>query len=444
MNVDEIYLTALEPDAVAAAAAKVDLKENPLEWPEDEATDDYGIVALFQQIIDYETTKQVRDLASSFVTFISAAEDALPRGMHPGFFKQTVGANEMNQTRSDLAQLREQMLHEVRERSSRMAGWELASMKQIKDNQDDIDGAKHTGASDPQLFWIQHKHNKQPIFQTPQILLWGEKVVYVVGVHSSSSTPDSTKKGKCRLQFNPPKAEHVNKIYVLEAKEVHDKPSGKIGFHFNPVSASHIVQLTKATRENLKQLEVETINEDENGMAITLTMGAIVAVNNHRALLATKQVNELAKAVDAGAKLRLDEHLLQKAPIQYIQDFDFHSEAFMSAPTTKQGSAEARSGLQYAESVRLKSLANAKNLVTDEIMRAWPGYCHRHYYLKNFSGKVTLIQYRLGIAFFTGRSLPMGSQLDMSTREYSLPKHGKGRKSMSPMKYIRFYTQWIR
>ncbi len=98
------------------------MKENPWEQPKGKATDDCGIISLFEQILSYQATKQVRDLSSAFVTFMRAAEADLPHGMCPGHFQPT-GQGAWNVAQREVAHLRTLMRHETRDRSSRMAGW---------------------------------------------------------------------------------------------------------------------------------------------------------------------------------------------------------------------------------------------------------------------------------------------------------------------------------
>lgn len=369
--------------------------------PEGEGCDDSDTLSLLLQIADFGKTKHIKDLFSSFRNYLRAAEAELPHGARPSLFKPKVTTDLGNRNRSIVANLRQQSLNEIRERTGRMAGWEMASLNLIQKGQGDIDATDVKGAGAPRIFWINSRLKWHEAIEAPLILRWGNKVCYVFGVLGRNYAETSAKtKGKNRLQYTPWKPEHTSKLKVMEAMEIHDKASGKMGFHFCPSSATHLITLNKSTRADLVQLEVDTRNVDENGMALTLTLDALLALHEARAKNAEEDVHGFAKKVDAASKLKFDELALKAEPIKFIEDFKFFPEAFMSPPTSVKGAAEARSGLKYIASLRCQQLHVAMEDVPEDIMLVWPGYCHRAFYQKGIGDKVPLHAYRTDVVFY--------------------------------------------
>ena len=119
------------------------------------------------------------------------------------------------------------------------------------------------------------------------------------------------------------------------------------------------------------QLQLDTQQEDQNGMALTLTQDFLKEMLARRAKYAEKQFakfqEEMEKAGLEGAKL----YASKKVPMQFLVDFQFHDLAFNAAPLSNKGQAALRSGLKYLEALRQQELKTDINVISDEIMRAW-------------------------------------------------------------------------
>ena len=368
---------------------------------EGEAINGKDILTIFKRILDYQTTKHVLDLFDNIKVFLRVSETMLPHGARPSDKGIDQSKNKWNVEQTLLKQARVQNLHEVRERTGRMAGWELVSANLIEKGAAAMEELALPKNGKPEIFWIRQRHPLHRTTDTPQILLWKDKVVYVMSVLGVSNKASQAKQ-KSRLQISPWLAEHTKKIFVIEASEFRDKKSGARVFRFQSsqdLSPTHIVQTKKAVTEALLQLQVDTLNENQNGMALTLTQDSLVEMLARRAKYAEKEFKKLeeqtAKAVSEGGKI----YASKTAPIQFIEDFQFHELAFNFAPLTTKGSAAVRSGLKYLEALRQKDLQTTINEINDEIMLAWPGYCYQHFYMKGWDKHYTVAQYRQGVFF---------------------------------------------
>ena len=393
---------------MATVAAKlkkqVEAWSEPEPGSEGEAINGKDILTIFKRILDYQTTKHVLDLFDDIKVFLHASETTLPHGARPsGQGIQGTGQqkNKWNSEQSELRKARERNLHEVRERAGRMAGFELVSANLIQKGAAAMEELALPKNGKPEIFWIRQRHPLHRTTDTPQILLWKDKVVYVMSVLGVSNKASQAKQ-KSRLQISPWLAEHTKKIFVIEASEFRDKKSGAHGFRFQSsqdLSPTHIVQTKKAVTEALLQLQVDTLNENQNGMALTLTQDSLVEMLARRAKYTEKElfklVEQTAKAVSEGGKI----YASKTEPIQFIEGFQFHEQAFNHAPLTTKGSAAVRSGLTYLEALRQKELQTTRNEINDEIMLAWPGYCHEHFYKKSWDKHCTVAQYRQGVFF---------------------------------------------
>ena len=293
-----------------------------------------------------------------------------------------------------LEETRDGNLHETRERTSRIAGWEMASANLTEKGQATIKDLNLQNNTKPEVFWIK---SANPAI--PQILLWKDKVVYVVSVLGTVSAA-TRKQQKSRLQYAPWKAENTKKIFVIEANEICEPGSGVHGFRFQSWSPTHIVHTNKKTTEALLQLKVATRKEDQNGMAVTLTQDSLVEMLDRRAKYAETALAGLQDKLAKDTSVKAKEYALKAKPIQFMLDFKFNDQAFHFGPLTPKGCAALRSGLKYVEMVRQQELKTDIDALTDDIIRAWPAFCNVTFYYKSLYSTHSLDHYRHSDVFF--------------------------------------------
>ena len=84
--------------------------------------------------------------------------------------------------------------------------------------------------------------------------------------------------------------------------------------------------------------------------------------------------------MDKDVKEKLDEKLIQKAPIKFIHDFMLNEHAFLNRPNRTAGMAEVRTAMQFVQRKRIEILGSGelKDLPT-ELLQVAPIYFDRKF-----------------------------------------------------------------
>ena len=361
----------------------------------DEATadgddgDDGGFIKIFTAILDYGSVTCLADLFVRMRAFLRTAEEELPHGLHCAHRRKLGVVTEHNQLIHDLAHIRSELGHSERNRLSRMAGWAAAGARQFGT----VDAETGSGTGCPKSFWIFHKSRFNPTPAQPQILVWDSDVVLTIAVHGRSAHTDH-KDRKSYLQYKPLDASMASTLALQVASERPAKGGIGLLFHFRPSSPARVVKLTKKVLDGLVQLEVQDCSSSPGGLIVAVTAEAEVALHSHRAEHATLAIQQLAKKTQTEAADRVKLKAIVAAPMQYVEEFIFHSQAFTHTPTSSTGQAEVRTGLRYTAELRAKTLGVEMERVPDLIERVLPSYCHAHFYQSQHGKKVTLHRYR--------------------------------------------------
>ena len=96
------------------------------------------------------------------------------------------------------------------------------------------------------------------------------------------------------------------------------------------------------------------------------------------------------KKLDKEYKVKQQENLILKSPIKFVKDFAFNEHAFLHKPTSTNGMAQVRSGMQFLALERAQILYPNEEAKTipERLLRVAPIYFENEYLL----GKKTKLE----------------------------------------------------